>query len=201
MHPCHDILKTLKPDFVVDLGASDGRWSAEVTPIWPKARFILFEPIAEYRRARRSNWRWVSAAAGAAAGTVKLNVMGSLFGSGIYGHPGGREVPVRTVDSEIPDHGSLFLKLDTHGYETEVLRGAAEALKRAVGLQIEVYGRRLTPTAPLAWELIHELGTHHGFRPVAWFDQLDRPGTAELWQADVLFLREDHPLFKTNTFQ
>lgn len=198
MHPCKDILKTIRPDFIFDVGASDGRWSQSVEGVWPKSRYILFEPLAEYPKPRKKNWRWVNAAAGAAPGTARMDVQSNLFGSGIHPHSHGREVPVATLDGEAPEHGSTFIKLDTHGYEREILAGAANVLERAVGLQVEVYARRLTPTTALAWELIPELNAQ-GFRPVAWFDQLNRTGTAELWQADVLFLRAGHPIFNCET--
>ncbi len=84
--------------------------------------------------------------------------------------------------------GPIFLKMDTQGYEEQVLNGAAGILSRVVAIQMEI---SLVPLYQGAPTLVHivtamgELGYHlfqviPGFRNVA---------TGQLLQLDGIFVR------------
>ena len=88
-----------------------------------------------------------------------------------------------------PGTGPIFLKLDTQGYEEQVLKGAEGILSRVVAIQMEI---SLVPLYQEAPTLIHvvsamgELGYHlfqmvQGFRDVA---------TGQLLQVDGIFVRQ-----------
>ena len=107
----------------------------------PALRIFAFEPVSEtFEILRRETRRWPNVAVypyamGDAAGSAEihlhdLSVMNSLVGG--PGATGATEtVEIRTVDGMMRELGLdfiHFLKIDTEGFESQVLAGAAEAL-------------------------------------------------------------------------
>lgn len=199
----------INPGTVIDVGAAEGKWAEMAMTIWPKANFKLVEPLAEQAdklaalKLKHPNLSYNLAVAGEQRGETFLNVSPDLDGSGIYGdknEKNAREVPVITLD-EIVQHsaGSIMIKLDTHGYEVPILKGASEVLKRTDLLVIEVYGFYISPTCLLFHELsgyLFELG----FRLIDVVDIMRRPGDSAFWQADAFYIRKDHPVFERNSY-
>lgn len=193
----------------VDVGASDGSWSLLARRHFPRARYLLFEPLHERRPAlealhRRHGFEYVSAAAGAAPGTISFLVDPALDGSGVAapGAPGTREVPVETVDRLLAQRalpGPYALKLDTHGHEIPVLEGAGDTLARATLLVIETYNFTLTPGSLQFHELCDWLGAL-GFRCCDLADPMRRPRDGALWQMDLAFAPATSPLFDSNDY-
>ena len=193
----------------IDVGASDGSWSVRARRHFPRARFLLFEPLAE-RQAElatlhtRLGFEFVAAAAGAAPGTVSFAIDPALDGSGVAapGAPGTRTVPVETIDRALTSRGlpaPYGLKLDTHGFELSVLEGAALTLAAAQFLIIEAYTFSLVPGCLRFHELCAWLEVR-GFRCCDLADPMRRPGDGALWQVDFAFARANSPLFATNTY-
>ena len=61
-----------------------------------------------------------------------------------------------TIDALVAERSlprPYLIKLDTHGHELEILRGAAEALAGTDVLVIEAYFHRINESAPLFHEL------------------------------------------------
>jgi FkbM family methyltransferase len=195
------------PDTIVDVGAACGTWTEKAIVFWPDAQYKLIEPLMEQTEAldrlqsKYPSLNYHLAAAGEEEGEAWLNVSSDLDGSGIYGkHKNARKVPMMTIDEIVKNTtGSLMIKLDTHGYELQILNGAKAALQRTQLLVIEVYGFYVSPTAPL----FHELSTFlysSGFRLIDIVDVVRRPGDNAFWQADAFYLKKDHPVFKRNYY-
>jgi len=194
----------------VDVGASDGIWSLRAQRHFPAAKFLLFEPLAERRAALEAlgashGFAFVSAAAGAAPGTVNFTIDPALDGSGVAaaGAAGTRAVPVETIDDAIATRnlpGPYCLKLDTHGYEVPVLEGATRVLAQTELLVIEAYNFTLTPGCLRFHELCAWLETR-GFRCCDLADPLRRPGDGVLWQMDLAFAPASSPLFASNRYE
>ena len=199
----------IEPKCVIDVGAASGRWSLCCEEVWPNAAYRLVEPLEEDRTAlaaltaTRPGWQHVAAAAGAAAGEVAFSVTPDLDGSAVYGPECGfqqRMVPVTTLDSlDIPS-GDCLLKLDTHGYEVPIFEGASRLLEQVTLIIVEVYGHRLTSQSLLFHELCNYL-YERGFRTAAVVDIMCRPSDGSFWQADLFFLRSNHPIFLNNRYQ
>ncbi len=199
----------LRPAEVIDVGAAKGDWSAEAMIYWPEAYYTLFEPIKEYepkiRREVKENIKaeYVWGVAGAAAGSVRFSVSDDMYGSGVYGNEASntRDVPVFRLDESVQSKsGSLLVKLDTHGFELPILQGAKNVMPRTDVFIIEVYGFYVSPTAPL----FHELTAHlfeSGFRLFDIIEVMRRPSDGAFWQADAIYLRKDHPVFQSNSYQ
>jgi FkbM family methyltransferase len=196
------------PDIVIDIGAAQGTWTKKAMRVWPNAKYELIEPLVENKfeleqvKLANSNINFHLAVAGEISGETWLEVSPDLDGSGVYGvsTSNSRKVPMVKVDDIIADlNGSILLKLDTHGYEMPILKGAVKAMKQSVLLIIEVYGFHISPTCLLFHELSVELEIL-GFRLIDIVDIMRRPGDQAFWQCDAFYIRKDHPVFKNNSY-
>lgn len=189
---------------VVDIGASDGKWSRMALRAYPEASVLAVEPLVERREAlealksEHARFDYALCAAGAEAGELNLNVTEDLDGSTMESSGGeSRSVPVQPLDALVSARelaGPYLLKFDTHGYELSVLEGARETLKRTNLLLMEVYNFPIAPQAlrfPQMCVHLEELG----FRCLDICDPLHRPLDGALWQMDLLFASTDQSVF------
>ncbi len=179
---------------VIDVGASDGRWSLTVERGWPHARFHLIEASDHWHSAldalvaRKPGFSRTMAAAGPSVGQVAFVAGGDPFGGRVdFSDP--PTVPMVTVDSEVARLGlkpPYLLKLDTHGPEREILSGARETLKHTSLLISEFYNFQAEERR---WPQMVALIEGMGFRCVDLIDPLWRPD-GKLWQMDFAFMPE-----------
>lgn len=182
---------------VFDVGVSKG--TRELYAAFPDAYYVLVEPLRENLPdldaiLERHRGEYVLAAAGAESGRATLNVeparrgMSSLLdrksGTATGDEVERREVPVVTLD-EISGSRDLprpyGVKIDTEGFELEVVRGAGRTLRETVFVIAETSTRRRFDGGYRAIDLFAEL-RRHGFVP---FDLLR--STKRF--VDVLFMR------------
>ena len=200
------------PRQIVDVGASDGIWTRECLGIFPQSRYFLVDPLPANLPALTALQEqhpavhvW-NGALGSTPGVRDLLVHGdqsSFMPSDSFAAGSAQPVEVRTLDSFLgsdllsaPD----FIKLDVQGYELEVLRGASLCLKTAQLLLLEVSYRRIYENLPLAHEVIAFAG-NEGFRIYDVCTYAARPIDGELTQSDILFAREDSPLFADESWR
>src|SRR5262249_44608081 len=126
------------PYTVVDVGAAYGSFTRECAAIFPDARYLMIEPLTEYRSSLSElvqslpGVRYVCAAASSRSGELAINIhpdlVGSSFlrevetGTDVNGIP--RSVPAVTLDQLIKEtqcHGPFLLKVDVQGAELDVL--------------------------------------------------------------------------------
>ncbi len=196
----------ISPKSVIDIGAAQGTWTKKAIDIWPSAEYHLIEPLVENERALMQlkteypKIKYYLSVAGEIDGTVNLHVSDDLDGSGIYENNSAtsRVVPVIPVDSILTNQ-DVLVKLDTHGYEIPILKGAIKTLQNTSLLVIEVYGFFVSPTALLFNQLTNHLDDL-GFRLIDIVDIMRRPGDQAFWQCDAFYLRKDHPVFKNNSY-
>lgn len=197
----------LNPSCIIDVGAAQGTWTAKAIQYWPGSNFELIEPLQEQKnildqlKKTYSNINYHLAVAGEEQGEVYLNISDDLDGSGIYGEQAGnsRKVPVITIDQIAVEQKSCMIKLDTHGYEVPILKGAAKTLLHTEALIIEVYGFYISPTCLLFHELTAYLDAL-GFRLIDLVDIMRRPKDRAFWQADAIYIRKDHQVFLDNNY-
>jgi FkbM family methyltransferase len=188
---------------VVDVGASDGRWSRDLMRILPESRYLLLEAQEAHRRAleafrARTGADFVMAAASDRTGSLHFYDDGNLFGGAASHEPFSEHdmvLPCVSVDEVIAERdlpGPYLLKLDTHGHEMEILRGAENVLKDAALVVLETYA-----FPDVSGFLFDEMCLHmreRGFRAAGIADVMVR-GDGLLWQADIAFLPADNPAF------
>ena len=194
-----------KPGAVIDIGASDGSWSAQAMACLPGARFLAVEPLQERRaaldRRKRRHERFdyaLCVAAGPGVDAVDLDVAADLDGSTVGGHGGQtRSVPAATIDALAAERGlpgPYLLKFDTHGFELPILEGARRVLEETEVIVMEVYNFHVTPRALLFPDMCRHLGDL-GFRCFDMAEPRFRVHDRAFWQADMFFCRADNPIF------
>ena len=198
----------IRPSMIIDVGAAKGKWSEHALRLWPDAEFLLVEPIREQielmdsNLANNSKVRIIEAIAGGEKGTTDFTVTPDLDGSGVYGGKGNdiRNLQVIALDDVIQNYEKKFLlKLDTHGFEMPIIRGARQILRNTTCLIVEVYGFYVSPYGKLFHE-ISEYLSEQNFRLFDIVDVMRRSGDNAFWQADAVYLRSDHPVFKNNKY-
>jgi len=192
------------PDFFVDVGASNGVFSDMIARVFPGARRILVEPLAEIY-AEKNAWYFeqhpefeiVKAALDETAGRATFHVTDDLFNSSLLNSSimeGARAVPVeiKTLDGlarELAIEGRGLLKVDVQCAEHRVLAGGREFLDQVDGILLELSLVRFAPEAKVFDEMLGLLDSL-GFR---YFDECGGwrlPQDGRLVQKDVLFLRK-----------
>lgn len=162
-------------DLVVDVGANAGQYRDLLrNQVGYAGRIVSFEPtpfLARELAIRASKdplWTVVNQALGASVGSAEFNIMADTQFSSFFA-PRHDDVAlftalnrvaetvaveVSTLDLVLPpllqQHAprGVFLKLDTQGYDLEVLRGATSVLSRVAALQTEAAVRRIYDAAP-----------------------------------------------------
>jgi FkbM family methyltransferase len=158
------LLDDLQIDCVLDVGANTGQYGRMLRRLGYRGQIVSFEPVAatfgELTEAVAGDGRWstVQVALGAEDGTADINVSrGSDMASLLDALPAEdaplsevREVvrvetiTTRRLDSiwsELPGStgwSRVFLKLDTQGYDLEVLTGGVDTITSVVAVQSEV---------------------------------------------------------------
>jgi FkbM family methyltransferase len=161
--PSHLIVlfERLGVDCVLDVGAHFGEYGSLLRHYGYRGRIVSFEPVAASferltdARAGDADWRAYNVALGSEDGEHDLNVARDTALSSFH-EPSSRpltaalvvesreRVQVRTLDSVFEEcvaglrDPRVFLKMDTQGWDREVLRGAERTLPRVDGLQSEV---------------------------------------------------------------
>lgn len=197
---------------VIDIGASDGRWTELAMRHFPSARYLLIEAQAgpheeklQALRARRSNVDYVIAAAGRRPGVLHFDAS-DPFGGLASDQPfeqNGIEVPAVTIDDVVAERdlpGPYLLKLDTHGFEVPIFAGAARTLEQTSLIVVEVYNFTLCEGA-LRFAAMCDYLEQRGFRPLDLFDVMHRPKDGVLWQFDLLLGRSDAAEFASNRYE
>lgn len=193
----------LSPKTVIDVGAFEGAWSRMARQIWPNSSIFMFEPnLAKQKNlalvARDINASLFSELLGAEDDVVvSYNVMES--GSSVLSErsPLDRTVErrsLRRIDSILKEiEAPAFLKIDTQGYEVEVLRGSTSILPSIDAILLEVAIIEVNEGAPL----LHNVLAHMKSIGFVTYDVLEihrRPLDKALNQIDILFVREDSAL-------
>ena len=154
----HQFLADRKVDLVIDVGANEGQYSRSLRRWGYAGDIVAIEPVgATFTRlaarfAGDMKFTAVRTALGAAVGEAEIHVADNSVFSSIKATTALAEqfdhraitvrtevVPVVPLDSLDQIVGrTVFVKIDTQGFEQEVLLGATATLARAVGVQLEL---------------------------------------------------------------
>lgn len=199
---------------VIDIGASDGRWSERVMQHYPDASYVLVEaqqqthgPALEAFAKRHPRVEVVFAAAGDRDGTLMFDA-DSPFGGAVIENDStanATEVASLTLDTIVSGRRlepPFFVKLDTHGFEVPIFEGARATLRDTSAILVEVYNFQLRDDpACLRFPALCQYLEAKGFRCYDLIDVMHRPSDHALWQMDLLFLPASRPEFSRNQYR
>lgn len=155
-------LKARNVNLVFDVGANIGQFGLSLREMGYKGRIVSFEPLQaawnQLSLASQDDPMWEvaeRAAVGGEDGEIEINVAGNSVSSSILkmqeahvraapasAYVGKEKLPIRRLDTigsrYLHPDSILFLKIDTQGYEAQVLKGASHLLEKAVGVHLEL---------------------------------------------------------------
>ncbi len=159
-----NLFKVLGINVVIDVGANTGQYGSRLRGIGYTGKIISLEPVsASYQQLRAtaeddSNWQTYQFALGSRNEIKNINitaasVFSSFYAPNTYSQErfkksvplvATEEVEIKTLDSQVSlwledvETPRVYLKLDTQGFDLEVLDGAKTALNVVQGMQSEI---------------------------------------------------------------
>lgn len=149
-------------NMVLDIGANEGQFGEELRVGGYKSDIVSFEPMADAHSKlllrSQNDPKWQAAARvaiGADCGTIELNVSANSVSSSVLpmlaahtnaapesAYSARENVPLLSLDEAaapyIKEVDHILLKIDTQGYEWQVLDGAPKLIARARAVLIEL---------------------------------------------------------------
>jgi FkbM family methyltransferase len=149
-------------DLIFDVGANKGQFASEMRQYGYEGKIVSFEPLSkayeELLLSSSGDPKWdvyPNCALGDHEGEVEINIAGNSQSSSILpmldahlnaapesAYQGKESVRIKTLDSianeYLKDSRAPFLKIDTQGFEWEVLDGARNTLPHIRGVLIEL---------------------------------------------------------------
>ena len=211
--PAHHRTRLLRHqgvDLVLDVGAATGSYALELRKHGYTGPIVSFEPLAApYASLARAaaadpSWQAFPLALGAQPGEATINVAANSDSSSLLPmldrhrqaathaqYVGTEQITVSTLDAEwhrLPAASRPFLKIDTQGFEAQVLDGASTVLPHVVGVQLEVSFVPLYEGGMLYDQAFARMQTA-GFVPMGVDVAFKDPESSQLLQADVVFFR------------
>jgi FkbM family methyltransferase len=206
------MLMAHRADLVLDVGANDGGYATSLRAAGYMGKILSFEPLsaahARLVAATNADPAWSAAprmALGAQDGAVTINIAGNSASSSILemtekhrgaapesAYIGSEAVDVRRLDGIrhpfLESAAAPFLKVDTQGYESQVLAGATGIIPRIQGVQLELSLRHLYEGQALWRDVIASLEVA-GFELWAIVPGFFDPATGRMLQCDGIFFR------------
>ena len=157
-----NVLLERKIDILFDVGANTGQYAQDARRQGYKGKIISFEPLPDAHKKLTKNSKkdplWFvheRAALGSKKGSGIINVSENSYSSSflkitqklLSNTPDTRyikkiNVEITTLDSVfhfyVKKSDKVFLKIDTQGFESEVLKGSVKSLKNISGIQLEM---------------------------------------------------------------
>lgn len=152
------LLQSLSPDVVVDVGANTGQFASELRLAGYSGPIVSIEPVSDAfgQLSERSKadpaWTPIHCAVGSTRGTVVINVSANSMSSSLLGmsdthrkaapdstYIRQEDVAVYRLEEidALRPFNRIFCKIDTQGYERQVLEGIGDMWPRMVAIQLE----------------------------------------------------------------
>ena len=206
------MLRTHNVNLIFDVGANAGQFGVLLRKIGFDGKIISFEPLSDAREIllniSKNDPLWqiaLQTAIGEENGEIEIQIAGNSHSSSVLDmldthvraapdskYIGKEKVALRTLDSialDYMDSNSIaFIKIDTQGYETQVMNGAKKLMSQIVGLQVEISLVPLYKGQCLFDEMLKKL-KNDGFELWSISTVFSDPNTAQLLQVDATFFR------------
>lgn len=197
----------------LDVGANQGQFGTDLRVAGYDKRLISFEPLSQAyslltdRAASDPNWLVAPRCAiGREEGQCVINVSENSFSSSLLpmkevhalcapssGYVGEEQITVKPLSSilrslNVSAVEQLALKIDTQGYEAEVLAGAEAILPKVEVIFTEFSLLPLYDGAPEFQEM-YNLLMNYGYRCVALSHEFSDPRSGEMLQVNGTFVK------------
>lgn len=203
------LLQIYSINCVLDVGANHGQFAENLRRIGYWGRICSFEPIShEFERMARHfshdrNWRGFPIALGNKNGEQILHVPTASTAMSSFLKPKDASwqlaeisVPIRKLDDIFEEtisgiqQPNVMLKIDTQGYDLEVVKGGANCIARVTCLQSEV---AITPIYDGAPTYLHVLAEYEklGFQLAGFAEASRQEASASLVEANCLLVRRE----------
>lgn len=205
-------LNYVQADIVFDIGANIGQFAQQLRSVGFSGKIISFEPLssehASLRIAAQGDAKWIvnsRTAVGDQDGEIEINIAGNSVSSSVLpmleAHSSAaidsayiaiERTPLIRLDSVassyLTTNARPFIKIDTQGFESQVLDGASETIKHAQGVLLELSLVSLYEGQKLWLEMIQRMEAY-GF--TLWIIQtgFSDPHSGRTLQIDAIFLR------------
>lgn len=199
---CHDLQSSgVAIETILDVGANDGGSALKFHEAFPRAVIHSFEPVSSTFEALCETVAGIPQvrchrlALGRAAGTASIFLTGRSTTNSLVppeDPKGEEEVEVTSVEKFASDHDIAvidLLKIDTEGYDLEVIRGAVELLDRAaIRFILAEVGFHPGDGRHVLFDDIRDYLAQRDYRVYGFYDQqLEWSGENRLQYANVCF--------------
>lgn len=205
-------LENFGVDLVFDIGANVGQFSSELRSVGYRGEIVSFEPLSLAHRmleqAASGDPKWhvhPRTAIGDQNGEIMINIAGNSVSSSALpmtdihssaaaesAYVGKERAPICTLDSVadpyLTESEHPFLKIDTQGFEWQVLDGAINTLKTAQGVLCELSLVELYEGQNLWKDMIDRL-ENAGFVPWSVHSAFTSSKDGRTLQIDAAFFR------------
>jgi FkbM family methyltransferase len=206
---CRD--RGLEISTVLDVGASNGRWSEICLRHYPDCYYYLVEAQntheVELNLFKKNHVKsdFLLSAAGNKVGEIFFDTTDPEGGvaSELPFDKNCVRVPVTMMDEEVKRKGlkpPFLLKLDTHGFEIPILEGARQMLEQTNLVVMEAYNFKLTKDSLRFYEMCSYM-EKKGFLPLDFADPMLRKYDQSLWQIDLFFVPSNREEFLYDAFE
>ena len=196
---------------ILDVGANTGQYAQELRKIKFEGEIICFEPISSVFEVLKGNMKNDSKstvknfALGDKNETKTINIAKNFASSSFFSRAKHLEenakqteyiseekVEIKKLDSIFHTLCNadeiVFLKLDTQGYEKNILNGAATSLKKIKGIQIELALKPSYNDAP-GYKEIFKIIEEAGFSLFSIEEGFEDENTGQLLEIDAIFFK------------
>lgn len=206
------IFEAFNIDVVLDVGANTGQFAEQIRNDFNfNGRIISFEPISNvcnelYKKAKSDKkWEIMPFALGDQNAKSKINISSNLQSSSLLKilprhvksaseskYIGSETIEVKTLDSIFnklcTNVNNTYLKIDTQGYESNVIIGSENSLKYIDTVQVEMSLVPLYKDA-LLFNKMYDLLINKGYTLVSIEPVFIDKNTGQLLQVDCIFHR------------
>lgn len=198
---------------ILDVGANEGQYAQKIRKLGFRGKIISFEPLSTAfiklsENARKDkNWSVNNYALGNEDNTGVINVAGNSYSSSLLemlethktAAPESKYIGREGIIIKKPDsifyqfyraNDKVILKIDTQGFEKNVLDGALESLKSILIIQLETSIIPLYNSELILPDMIKFLD-QQDFGLIAIENEFENPGNHHLLQVNCIFLNNN----------
>jgi len=197
--------------YIIDVGVGYG--THDIYRAFPRAKYLLIEPLDEFRGvldrlSGKIDADYHIAAAGSREGTTIINVHGDLTGSSVLRQAEGpamdgtaREVKAVRLEGLLPKElpRPALLKVDTQGTELEVIAGLGSRVNEIDAIIVEVSLMSFRHGCAQFYDVVARM-KDLGFVAYDILEGHSRFLDGALAQVDIVFVPEDSALRQVQSF-